>query len=345
MKKPGLLSNGLKLLLTLLLLALVLKSVDISKIGQDLKTFSIKTLIPLVLLCWAGQLLCSERWRILAASLQMQGKYRSFVQMYFTGMFFNIGLPSLVGGDVVKAYILSRKTNKPLQIGFASVLQDRAAGFISLLAYGSLCILINPISWRGIPLWYSYLALWISIAFFLWLVFKGDNFYQRYLRPGNRSLFQKALQKAAEFHRSLANSSLRPEAAAKIVLYSLVYAAVIFWIFREVTAAAGYKVGIIPFSALFPLITVGTMLPLTLGGLGIREWLYVEALALVGVPKDQALVISLATSALYLLSNLAGIFFLPAIPMDLRSQTFDFSENTVNPDAADDRIPHQNDVI
>jgi uncharacterized protein (TIRG00374 family) len=126
MKMPRLLANSLQLLITLLLLYLVFVSVDISKISQDLKSFSAKSLILLCMLCWAGQLLCSERWRLFAASLEMRGTYRNFVQIYFAGMLFNIGLPSLVGGDVVKAYIISRKNGKSLQIGLASVILDRA---------------------------------------------------------------------------------------------------------------------------------------------------------------------------------------------------------------------------
>ena len=68
------------------------------------------------------------------------------------------------------------------------------------------------------------------------------------------------------------------------------------------------------FSALFPLIAVVTMLPISLGGLGIREWAYVEGLALLKVPADIALTIALATSALMVVADLVGIFFLPLLP-------------------------------
>jgi len=70
-----------------------------------------------------------------------------------------------------------------------------------------------------------------------------------------------------------------------------------------------------------------------------------EAFSLIGIPRAEGLVISLATSALYLAINSAGVLFLPAIPMEMRSQLFGTSQNTVNPDAADDRILRQNDVI
>src|SRR5512143_91230 len=87
----------LKLLFTILLLFLVFQSIDVSKISSELSGFNWKSLLLLLIVCWLGQLLCSERWRILAAALKMNGSYRSFVQMYFAGMFFNIGLPSLIG--------------------------------------------------------------------------------------------------------------------------------------------------------------------------------------------------------------------------------------------------------
>jgi uncharacterized protein (TIRG00374 family) len=343
MKIPRLLANSFKVLVTLLLLFLVFVSVDISKISLDLKSFSGKSLIVLIVLCWIGQLLCSERWRILATALKMPGSYRSFVQAYFAGMFFNIGLPSLVGGDAIKAYIISRKNNKPLQIGLASVLQDRSLGLLSLLVYGTAAILMHPISWRGFPLWSVYLLSWIAVAVVLLLVYRGDGLYGRFLNPRSQTLLQKALQTIADFHRALAQSKLRPQAALRIVVYSLAYSGLVLWIFQQVTVAAGHPVGIVPFSALFPLIALGTMLPITLGGIGIREWLYVEALSLVGIPRAEGLVISLATSALYILINLGGIVFLPAVPSELR--TLDPLKNRGSGKSAEDRIPQQNDVI
>ena len=310
--------SALKLLFTILLLFLVFQSIDISKIRGDLSGFQWKSLLFLLILCWLGQLMCSERWRLIAASFGMHGSYRSFVQMYFAGMFFNIGLPSLIGGDAVKAYILSRKTGKPLHLGLASVLQDRAAGFITFLFYGSIAIVIYPLSWRGFPLWVAYLCVWVAVALALILTLKGERHYARFLHSGKRTFLQKALRTFADFHRALGNCDIRKGALFRVALYSFVYSALVLWIFQQVTRAAGYEVPIVPFSALFLLITIATMLPVTLNGLGVREWCYVEALALLGIPRNAGLCISLATSALLLLCNLAGMAALPGIPKKLR---------------------------
>ncbi len=327
MNRPRSLIVILKLLFTILLLFLVFQSIDVSGIGNDLKTFSMGSLFLLLVICWMGQLLCSERWRIFASSLQLQGRYRHFVQMYFIGMFFNIGLPSLVGGDAIKAYLLSRKNGKPLYLGLASVFQDRAAGLIALLIYGSFAILLHPLSWKGFPLWCVYLLAWIAIAFGLWLVWRGETLYRGLIRPGSGTILQRILRVIAEFHQALGMSCLKPGALFRITLYSFINSGLVLWIFQQVTAAAGFEVGIISFSALYPLVTLATMLPITLSGLGVREWVYVEALHLVGVPRGAGLIISLATSALLLLCNLGGLLFLPAIPAAIRRQARDLRKS------------------
>jgi uncharacterized protein (TIRG00374 family) len=322
------LANTLKLLFTILLLLLVFKSVDIGKITHSLRAFPLTSLFLLMIISWTGQLLCAERWRIFASFLQMKGSYRSFVQMYFAGMFFNIGLPSLVGGDVVKAYIVSKKNFKPLIIGMASVLQDRAVGLISLLVYGSLATLLHPLSWKGFPLWIVYLFSWIAIGAIFWFIARGGALFRTPLTATeSKTYIQRILKAAAEFHHALGMENFRSGPVFRIFLYSFVNSALVLWIFREVIVAAGLQIGIIPFSALFPLVTLATMLPITFSGIGVREWFYVEALFLLGVPREIGLVISLATSALILLCNFGGIVFLPGIPRDVRLK----SENAPTP--------------
>ncbi len=139
MKSSKSLSTALKLLVTAIFLLLVFRSVDISKIQNDLQAFNVWYLIFLLFVSWVGQFICSQRWRLIAATLEIRSSYRSFVQMYFVGMFFNIGLPSIIGGDVIKACILSRKTGRTLPIALSSILQDRTAGLISLFILGNYC--------------------------------------------------------------------------------------------------------------------------------------------------------------------------------------------------------------
>jgi hypothetical protein len=312
------LGPALKILVALLLLYLVFRSVDTSRIAHHLRDIETGRLVLLVLLCWLGQLLCAQRWRLFAASLGMQGSYRSYAQMYLVGMLFNIGLPSLIGGDVVKAYILSRKSGRPLQSGLASVLQDRVAGLLSLIIYGGAAVLVHPITWRGIPLSAVYLATWIGVTLALWLMWKGEAVYRRFLAEEARSAWQKLVRVAADFHQALVTMRLGSGAILQIAGLSFLNSALVLWIYEQIAAATGNAVSLISFSALFPLVTLLTMLPISFSGIGIREWAYVEALALLGVPPERALIVALSTSALVIVVNLGGVFLLPTVPSEMR---------------------------
>ncbi len=314
----------LKILFTILLLWLVFQSVDISKISGTLGAFNFRLLLLLLAVYWASQLICSQRWRIFAAGLQMTGSYASFVRMYFVGMFFNIGLPSLVGGDVVKAYMLSRNNEKSFEIGLASTLQDRAAGLISLLFIGSLAAAIHPVSWQGIPLWTVYLAGWALVLLFFRLIAKSEGIYDRFLTGRDGTFSGRIIQKIARLHRSLGIGHLGRGALLKIALLSLAKSGLTLWVYQQVTVAAAYPVPLIPFISVFPLIIFLTMIPITIGGLGMREWAYVEALSVFGIPGDAGLAISLATSALIVLCNAAGILFAARIPREMRLKARDF---------------------
>jgi uncharacterized membrane protein YbhN (UPF0104 family) len=155
--------------------------------------------------------------------------------------------------------------------------------------------------------------VWIGIALLLWLIWKGDLVYRKHLTAGSRSLFQRGLALLASFHDSLTNVRGSAGSWIQIVAISFFNSGLVLWTLQQVSVAAGNPVDLVAFSALFPLIAVVTMLPISLGGLGIREWAYVEGLALLEVPSDIALTIALATSALMIVADLVGIFFLPVV--------------------------------
>ena len=50
----------------------------------------------------------AARWQILGRMLQLSGRWRDYLRHYFVGMFFNLVLPTSVGGDVVRAWYLGR---------------------------------------------------------------------------------------------------------------------------------------------------------------------------------------------------------------------------------------------
>ncbi len=319
MKAKNILLAATKIGVTALLLYLVFRAVDLAQLRQDLAQLDTSLLFILLVIMWIGQLFCAQRWRLFAGAVGLRAGYKTFFQMYFAGMLFNIGLPSLVGGDVLKAYMISRKTGGPLRLGIASTLQDRAAGLISLLIIGNAAVLLRPLAWKGLPLWLAYLVVWFGVAAFLWAAWRGRSLYARIPVPESTPGIGKILELVGDLHQALVRMRLSAGSILQITLYSFLNSSLVFFIFHQVSTAAGHTVDPVAFSALLPLIILVTMLPISLGGVGIREWAYVEGLSLLGVPAHIALTIALTTSALLIVCDLAGLFFLPFIPRQLRA--------------------------
>ena len=49
-----------------------------------------------------SQIISSARWHILARALGFPGKWRTYLGYYFVGMYFNLFLPTGVGGDFLR---------------------------------------------------------------------------------------------------------------------------------------------------------------------------------------------------------------------------------------------------
>jgi uncharacterized protein (TIRG00374 family) len=313
MSVPAILKQLVKLSVTVGLLALVLRSVDVDGLRANLARIELAQVAMLLLAHWATQLVTAQRWRLFASSFGIGGSYWSFVQIQFAGMFLSVGLPSLVGGDVIKAYAVTRRSAHSFQFGLASVLQDRAAGLAVLLLYGSVAALVWPLQWQGFPLAAAYGLLWLAAGILVLLVWKGDRLYARWAAGGRETAPARVLRKFAEFHKAFAGMRLTRDSVIQVVILSLINSAIVICIVLLMCRAAARPVPLAAMCVLVPLIDTLSMLPVSFSGLGLREWGYVQGLPLLGVPPDAALAIALSLSALLIVRNLAGVLFLPGI--------------------------------
>jgi uncharacterized membrane protein YbhN (UPF0104 family) len=290
----------LKAALTIALLLLILRSVDLHGIRGHLGHLN-PLLIPVLLAAyWVAQLACTQRWRLFARMLGIEGSYASFVRVYFAAMFYSIGVTT-AGGDAIRAYGAANRGGASFKRGIASVVPDRVSGMIALLLVGSAGVAIRPVFWKVFPCWLFYALAWAGFAV-LALFF-------RYIRVKPLVEARQAVSEARITARDLAAANAM----------SFVNAAIILAIVWSLFADTGHPVGILTVCALVPVIESLAMLPVTISGLGIREWGYIQLFGAVGVPDTLALSVSLAFSALIIVRNLAGALFLARIPASWRT--------------------------
>jgi uncharacterized membrane protein YbhN (UPF0104 family) len=269
-------------------------------------------LVAAAALMIVGTALRAVRWRVLLQGLGIEAPLGVLVHLYFVGAFFNIFLPTGLGGDAVKMTRLAHATGRaPESIG--TTLVDRATGLWVLFV---LAILALPFSADLLPDgWAPVIALGTLCGVIGGWVVMGTPLIP-WLGSKVRLPGQDKLQR---FYRSV--SQLGYRALGRACLVSLVFDLLL--ILFNLLIARGLNVdqplGI--FVLFTPIISFSLALPISIGGLGVREQTYVLLFGPLGVADGTAVAMSLANYALtnLLVGLLGGIWYAVASAKELAS--------------------------
>jgi uncharacterized membrane protein YbhN (UPF0104 family) len=239
----------------------------------------------------AGSWFCILRTRLPALT------YREVAACHWSGMFFNSFLPSNVGGDVVKGYIVARDQG---QTGFVvtSLLLDRVINLGVLLCIGLFALLLQ----LGRPLLAAaFLAL---LAALLAAVLASARRLGAAVRRWPRDGLKGRLAALAEPVFELAAT---PRLLAPTLLAALASQLLKTW--QNVFVIRALGLAIPPFCVWFlvPVLGVVSAVPISVGGLGPRELVAQRLAEPVGVSGTDMVLLSLAGHLMVVLVNTLGV--------------------------------------
>jgi hypothetical protein len=254
------------------------------------------------LLMILGTALRAVRWLVLLRPLEIRVPLAKLVYMYFVGAFFNVILPTGLGGDAVKMGMLARQTGRgPEAVG--ATLVDRATGLWMLFV---MALMSLPFSAHLLPpqaLWSvgSAAALGAVGGFLVMATPLLPWIGARIKLPGQAKL--------ERFYHSVAQ--LGYPALGWACLISLIFnlSLILFNVWIALSLGIQQPLGI--FLLFVPIISFTLALPISVGGLGVREGAYMTLFALVGVSSASAAAMSLVN---YFLTNvvvglLGGVWY------------------------------------
>lgn len=292
----------LKILVTGTLIALVLSRIDAQRALGVLSSARAPLLAWALALIWAGHLLCIVRWKALLDEVGLRLAYIRLVAIYAIGMFFNLFLPSLVGGDAIKLYLAGRESNGSYGAAFASVFMDRNIGLGALVLISLAALFFIKVEVGGISLapLVAAMALFYLIAN---LMFLSRWFYRA---MGRLPLLSRLVGKIA----AASDGLIKLGRSARLLWFSfglslinqLLGIAASWLIARSlgVTLSFGY------FLAVVPVIILISMVPISINGVGLREASYYAMFASLGVPGEKSALLGFLTSVLIFISDLPG---------------------------------------
>ncbi len=237
------------------------------------------------------QVVSALRWQLLAAPLGFWQPLRQFTAFYFIGMYFNLVLPTSVGGDVVRAWYLDGGSRRRL-LAFLSVFVDRLSGLLVLLALACATLAVCPIAlptWIRASVWGTAGAALLALVTLPALAHWTGRFDRvRRLSDGSRLYLGRGWLLLATMGLSLVIQ------AANVVLVWLVG-----WAIDAPVPGTYYWI-------LVPMVTLLTLLPVSLNGMGIREGGMALFLAPLGISESLAVSLAFLWFSVFTAASLCG---------------------------------------
>ncbi len=246
----------------------------------------------------AGHLLGVVKWRLFVNAARGGLKLRDAVTCYSAGLFANLCLPTIVGGDVLRVAMAGKITRRP-EAALSGGIMDRLTDMMAL----TLLVVVGGTFARGhLDGWLGQ-ALTVALVIGLALLVLGlplllrrplANWPRRIRRPLGRGLVGV---------RSLWR---RPRIAILGLVLSLTiqssFVALNIWLGRSM----GIDVSTATWFLVWPLAKIAALVPISLGGIAVREGSLAALLLPFGVPAAVSVVCSLLWQTIMIAGGLLG---------------------------------------
>jgi uncharacterized protein (TIRG00374 family) len=314
-KSRRLWANLSRIALSVTALALLLREVGGADVVNVLRYADPGYLGSACLLFLLGIVIRAFRWRALLHGLGVTPPFGLLLKLYLVGNFFNTVLPSGFGGDVVRVVELAQQDRAMTQAATTrasaaagTVIVDRLTGILSLMALG---LFVLPFTHDLAP-WLVWMFIVLAAAglFGGALLLEGKLLRRVAAWLVTTVRLPQALSLAgqgrlADVYAAVSGAGARAvwQALALSTLFNLANIA-IYWL-------CGLAVGIgVPLGFYFvfvPLLSLTLLIPISVGGLGARDWVAQPLFGSVGVPNAVAAGMTLSVYAVTLSVGLIGL--------------------------------------
>ena len=276
-KRKKLLSFSLKLSLSLFLILLVVEKLDLDKFKSLVKAADVRYFVAGFFFIVLAQIWGALRMRFNLREADFIVSRRYSIGMYFMGILFNIILPGGIGGDGFRAYYYHKRFKFPWQKTIVAILRGRSSGLFFLIFF----LLAFAFFYKEQLTFIPYIDE-VLIAGML-LLFPCYSICTRYFLKEPLRTQLKGL------HYSFF-SQLFFLLATVCVLYGLGN-------FDHIT---GYIM-------VFLMANIVAVIPISFGGIGLREFTYISLASHIGLSSDVGVAVSLLYYALYTSTAFIGL--------------------------------------
>ena len=267
----------LKIIVSVSLLGYLVTKLDFSslaKLQSDIIWYiGISSIVMLIALGFM-----TIRWKFVLTLIEMKNySLRLLYDFYLVGSFFNIFIPGAIGGDAMRLYYVSKAYHLTKTKSLLSVFIERVAGLFALGLILMFSLLFNDTIRSRLDFGFTLIAL--STAGIVLALVIAKYFIQKKMTVGYKEmatiLFLSGLGQFGD------------------ILIAYIYA-----LYFDL------DISVLNLMSIMPLVYVATVIPISLGGVGVREGVMTAGMALYGIDISDAVLVSFL---LYLTKIVIGL--------------------------------------
>lgn len=301
----------LRVLVSALLLGVVLAYANVDQVASALREGDWSWFVAAVALMALVGVVGGIRWQLLLREAEVEVSSVRAVRAVGASLFLNNVLPTSFGGDAARAWLVGRESGRMLRSAAATVV-DKATllGCLFVLAWLALAVdsdvpgsLVRVLTWVTIGLAVAAVVAALTAA--------G-------VRPVVRRLPERLAAMIFEAWFTLRlwarSGRLMAGLLALGVLYQALAVLALVCVGKTVSVDLSFALA----AVVAAVVVVAMLIPVSIGGLGVREGGFVLLLGEAGVDSADATVVSLLSAATILISSAAVVGITAAYDLRLR---------------------------
>jgi len=249
----------LKTILSLILISYLVFIFDFKQL-KLLKINSIGVLIFSVCITLGALFIMSLRWKIIISTLDIYADIKYLYVTYIKASFYNVFFPGAIGGDIIRTKNITKQYSLSLKKATIVTVTERLCGLYMLFVIGSIGLLsFNPPAYFLQTINFSYLKF---LLFFIILLIPLLKFFlNKKIQLDYRTIFPILLLSLL--------GQLGDITIAWLFCYNL-----------------GVDISFTQLLTIMPVVYFVTVLPISLGGIGVREGVFVALLSMYSINNN-----------------------------------------------------------
>ncbi len=276
-----------------------------SNIIEILKT-SNKFLLLLSLSTHAlGTYITAVRWKALLNTQEVKLSTTTLSVTVLIGSFFNNFLPTSIGGDVFRTYDVSKKGNIPLSTSASIILVERFSGVVSAATYAVIALFLGftAIGHQSIII---PVVIFFVVTLILGLLIINPSLFKLGKISKKFKFMRKLTEKLSNVYNTLASFKKYKMVLIEVMIFSflLQFTVILNWWLASI--ALGIDLTLTAFIFIVPVVATIAMIPISIGGIGLRENSLVFIMVAMGVENAKAALCSLLILFMLIIMGIIG---------------------------------------